>query len=157
MHAKLFRTLRGIALIAGLAMAGLAAGPALADGKIYTSWGVAIDGADPVAYFTDGKPVEGKKEFSAEWNGATWRFASAEHRDMFLADPQKYVPQYGGYCAFAVAQGDTASTEPENWRIVDGKLYLNYSSSVQKDWETDIAGFIAKADANWPKLEADLK
>jgi len=152
-----FPFLRGLALAMVLSCTALAAGPALADGKIYTSWGVAIDGADPVAYFTEGKPVEGKREFSAEWNGATWRFASAEHRALFLADPEHYAPQYGGYCAWAVSQGYTASTEPESWRIVDGKLYLNYSSSVQKDWEQDIPTNINKADANWPAIQSDLK
>ena len=152
MHAKLFRTLRGIALIAGLAMAGLAAGPALADGKIYTSWGVAIDGADPVAYFTDGKPVEGSDEFETEYKGATWRFSSAEHRDAFIADPAKYAPQYGGYCAWAVSQGYTAKGDPQHWRIVDGKLYLNYNADVQKKWEADVPGHIRSADGNWPKV-----
>jgi len=154
---KPFAFLRGLALAMVLSCTALAAGPALADGKIYTSWGVAIDGADPVAYFTDGKSVEGKREFSAEWNGATWRFASAEHRALFLADPERYAPQYGGYCAWAVSQGYTASTEPENWRIVDGKLYLNYSRSVQKDWEQDIPANITKGDANWPTIQSDLK
>ncbi len=151
-----FPFLRNMALAIVMSCTALTAGPALADGKIYTSWGVAIDGADPVAYFTEGKPVEGKREFSADWNGATWRFASAEHRALFLADPERYAPQYGGYCAWAVSQGYTASTEPESWRIVDGKLYLNYSRSVQKDWEQDIPANITKADANWPAIQSDL-
>lgn len=126
--------------------------PALAD-QVFTSWGVAIRGTDPVAYFTEGRPVEGSSEFSAEWNGATWYFASAANRDTFLATPEAYAPQYGGFCAWAVAQGSTASTVPEAWQIVDGKLYLNYSLDVQKQWEGDIPGNIAKADRNWPGLQ----
>ncbi len=119
-----------------------------------TFGGVAIDGWDPVAYFTDGKPVEGSREFVHEWNGATWRFASAAHRDLFAQAPEKYAPQYGGYCAWAVSQGYTADIDPEAWKIEDGRLYLNYSLDVQKKWATDIPGNIAKADANWPKLLA---
>lgn len=116
--------------------------------------GVAIDGYDPVAYFTDSKPVEGSKAYSFEWNGATWRFASAAHRDLFAQAPEKYAPQYGGYCAWAVAQGSTADIDPESWRIEDGRLFLNYSLDVQKKWSADIPGNIAKADENWPKLVA---
>lgn len=115
---------------------------------------LAVDGYDPVAYFTDGKPVEGNKEFSFEWSGATWRFASAAHRDLFAADPEKYAPQYGGYCAWAVSQGYTADADPEAWKIVGGKLYLNYDKKVQAKWEQDTAGLIQKADVNWPKLRA---
>ena len=119
-----------------------------------TFGGVAIDGWDPVAYFTDGKPVEGSREFVHEWNGATWRFASAAHRDLFAQAPEKYAPQYGGYCAWAVSQGYTADIDPQAWKIEDGRLFLNYSLDVQKKWATDIPGNIAKADANWPKLLA---
>ncbi len=114
--------------------------------------GVAIDGYDPVAYFTDGKPVEGSKEFSHEWNGATWRFASADHRDLFVTAPEKYVPRYGGYCAWAVSNNYTADTDPQAWSIVEGKLYLNYNLEVRSKWEKDVPGNIAKADQNWPKL-----
>ncbi len=113
---------------------------------------LAVDGYDTVAYFTDGKPVEGKKEFSHEWQGATWRFASAAHRDLFAADPEKYAPQFGGYCAWAVSQGYTADIDPEAWKIVDGKLYLNYNKKVQAQWEQDTANLIQKANENWPKL-----
>ncbi len=119
-----------------------------------TFGGVAIDGWDPVAYFTDGKPVEGSRDFVHEWNGATWRFASAAHRDLFAQAPEKYAPQYGGYCAWAVSQGYTADIDPEAWKIQDGRLYLNYSLDIQKKWAGDIPGNVAKADANWPKLLA---
>ncbi len=117
--------------------------------------GVAIEGYDPVAYFEQGEPVAGSAEHAFEWQGATWRFASAAHRDRFAAAPEKYAPQYGGYCAFAVAKGYTASIDPEAWTVVDGKLYLNYSKKVQKKWQEDVPGHIAKADANWPKLLAE--
>ena len=117
-----------------------------------TSTGGAIRGYDPVAYFTEGRPVEGESAHRFEWMGATWYFASAENRDAFEADPEKYVPRYGGYCAWAVSQGYTASIVPEAWRIVDGTLYLNYSLSVRERWVKDIPGNIAKADVNWPRL-----
>lgn len=131
-----------------------AAAPVFAKEPVYQSFlgGVAINGHDPVAYFDDGAPVEGSSSFEHEWNGATWRFASAENRDRFAAEPEAYAPQYGGYCAWAVSQGYTASTDPEAWKIVDGKLYLNYSKGVQKQWEADEAGNITKADGNWPRV-----
>ena len=120
---------------------------------VYQSFlGTAIDGTDPVAYFTEGRPVEGKKSISYDWNGATWRFSSEDNKALFVADPEKYAPQYGGYCAWAVSQGYTASTNPEAWKIVEGKLYLNYNKSVQSKWEGDVPGNIKAADANWPKV-----
>ncbi|MEM7178435.1 MAG: YHS domain-containing (seleno)protein [Pseudomonadota bacterium] len=137
-----------------LAAAPLTATPAAAaEDPVYQSFlGTAIDGTDPVAYFTQGKPVAGSSDFTHDWNGATWRFASAENRDLFAADPLKYAPQYGGYCAWAVSQGYTASTDPDAWSIVDGKLYLNYNQSVQEKWERDIPGYIVAGDENWPKV-----
>jgi len=136
----------------------LAAAPAAAGSSVFTSWGKAIRGYDPVAYFTEGKPVEGKSEFTHKWMGATWRFASAANRDKFAAMPDKYAPQYGGHCAWAVSQGYTASTVPEAWKIVDGKLYLNYSKGVQAQWEAGgIPRLIQAGDTNWPKLKADLE
>ena len=120
---------------------------------VNSTWrGVAIDGYDPVAYFTDGKPVEGDADITLDWNGATWRFASAEHRDLFATEPEQYAPQFGGYCAWAVAQGKTAGIEPEAWTLVDGRLYLNYSKKIQKRWEEDVPGNIEKAEGNWPGL-----
>ena len=117
-----------------------------------TLLGVAIKGYDPVAYFTDSKPVKGDSDYSYEWNGAEWRFASAAHRDLFKADPVKYAPQYGGYCAWAVSRGYTAGIDPDAWKIVNGRLYLNYSMKVQQQWSEDILGNIAKAEENWPKI-----
>jgi YHS domain-containing protein len=126
---------------------------ARAEDPIYTNWrGLAVSGYDPVAYFSEGRPVPGSSEHSLEWMDATWRFASAENLARFRADPAKYAPQYGGYCAWAVAQGYTASADPEAWRIVEGRLYLNYDRDVQQKWEADIPGFIARADRSWPAL-----
>lgn len=113
---------------------------------------LAIEGFDPVAYFTDGAPAKGSKEHQLEWRGATWRFVSAEHLAAFRAAPERYAPQYGGYCAWAVAHGDTAGIDPAAWTILDGKLYLNYSEDIQRKWARDVAGNIAAADANWPRL-----
>jgi YHS domain-containing protein len=112
----------------------------------------AVGGFDPVGYFTDGKPVQGRAEFTYSWKGATWRFANAKNRDAFKANPEKYAPQYGGYCAWAVSQGYTAKGDPKHWKVVGGKLYLNYNASVQTNWQKDIPGNVAKADRNWPKV-----
>ena len=120
--------------------------------EVYSSWvGAAIRGYDPVAFFTEGKPVEGSRKFTHKWKGATWRFASAQNRDAFAVAPEKYAPQYGGYCAYGVANGYTVSTVPEAWSVVGGKLYLNYSLGVRADWLKDVPGYIRKADGNWPK------
>jgi YHS domain-containing protein len=110
----------------------------------------AIHGYDSVAYQTEGKPVPGKADFEFEWMGAKWRFATAEHRDAFKSAPEKYAPQYGGYCAYAVSQGRLADIDPKAWSIVSGKLYLNYDQDIQKKWQADVPGYIAKADKNWP-------
>ncbi|MEM8720959.1 MAG: YHS domain-containing (seleno)protein [Cyanobacteria bacterium P01_G01_bin.39] len=114
--------------------------------------GLAIRGADPVAYFTESKAVIGSSEFEHEWNGATWRFSSQENLDLFAANPEQYAPQYGGYCAKAVSEGNLASIDPESWKIVDDKLYLNYSPGVQQQWAEDIPGNIALGDENWPEV-----
>ena len=115
----------------------------------------AIRGYDTVAYFTEGKPVEGDDKFSTEYNEATWLFSSQENLDLFKADPEKYAPQYGGYCAYAVSQNSTASIKPELFTIHDGKLYLNYNESINKKWVADKESFIVQADANWPALLED--
>jgi YHS domain-containing protein len=114
--------------------------------------GLALKGYDPVAYFTDRRPVEGKAEFVARHEGATYRFASAANRDAFAADPAKYAPQYGGYCAYGMASGYKAPIEPDAWTVVDGKLYLNYNPSVRGRWSSDVPGYIRKADGHWPKF-----
>ena len=119
---------------------------------VYTEGGIAIDGTDPVGYFKEGKPVAGDASITHDWNGATWRFSSVENRDAFASDPETYAPQYGGYCAYAVSEGYTASPVPEAWKIVDGKLYLNFSRGIQNRWERDIPGRIAAGNANWPSV-----
>jgi YHS domain-containing protein len=119
--------------------------------------GIAIRGTDPVAYFTEGRPVQGNSNFSHQWMNATWHFASAENRDRFAANPEQYAPQYGGYCAFAVANNYAASTIPEAWSIVDGKLYLNFDLGVRDRWEGAIPDNIAKANQNWPNALKDFK
>ena len=140
----------GVAADSANASAGSAAA------KIYVKDGVAIGGADPVAYFNsdlaEGDFVEGSADYTHEWAGATWQFASAENRDAFAANPEQYAPQYGGYCAWAAAQNAIAAISPDAWSVVDGRLYLNANKKIQARWEKDIAGFIAKANENWPTL-----
>lgn len=143
-------------LLAGFAVLAaslFAAVPASArEAEVYTGTfsSLAVGGYDAVAYFKIGKPVEGTAQFATEYKGATWRFASNENLDAFKANPTAYAPQYGGYCAWAVSQNYTASGDPNVWKIVNGKLYLNYDKSVQAKWEKDIPGLIAKAEKNWP-------
>lgn len=112
----------------------------------------AIDGYDAVAYFHERRPVKGSAEFSAAYNGARWAFASAANRDRFRAAPEDFAPRYGGYCAYAVSQGYTAPIDPAAWKIVDGRLYLNYSKGVQRRWEANQARHIRDADRNWPTV-----
>jgi hypothetical protein len=138
-----------LGLPALLPAAAFAATPA-----VYAQDGIAIDSTDPVAYFTQSKPVAGVAGITHDWNGATWRFSSVENRDTFAANPAAYAPQYGGYCAYAVSEGYTASTTPKAWKIVNGKLYLNYSRRIQRRWEKAIPTRIKNADANWPSVLA---
>ncbi len=112
----------------------------------------AIQGYDSVAYHTDNAALEGNSDFSFEYMGATWLFVSEANRDLFAANPEAYAPQYGGYCAYAVSQGYTASIEPDQFTVVDGKLYLNYNADVKAKWLTDQAAYIQAADVNWPGL-----
>jgi YHS domain-containing protein len=111
--------------------------------------GLAVKGYDVVAYFTDGRPVKGMANDSYQWQGATWQFASPEHRAAFMSEPAKYAPQYGGYCAYAVAHGNIVDIDPNQWKIVDGKLYLNANFLSQALWVRDPAGYIKNGDANW--------
>lgn len=112
----------------------------------------AVAGYDTVAYHKEMKPVAGKDEFKHTWKGAVWRFASKENLDAFVADPEKYAPQYGGYCAYAVAHNGLSPGNPRHWKIVDGKLYLNLDGSVQTKWERQQAAFIKRGDSNWPNV-----
>ena len=117
--------------------------------------GLALQGYDPVSYFTDNAATEGSADITSTSGGATYRFASAEHKQMFDADPAKYTPQFGGYCAYAVSRGDTASIDPEAFQIVDGRLLLQYSKSILATFNKDTSANLSKADANWPKLLAE--
>lgn len=144
-----------LAVLCAQCVMSLAAGPASADEpKIFTSTSakIAVSGYDPVGYFVEKKPVKGLPAIQTNYQGATWYFASQANKAKFLANPKKYAPQYGGYCAYAVSQGSTASTDPEAWTIVDGKLYLNYSTFIRALWAQDTGGNISKANTNWPRV-----
>lgn len=146
-----------LAITLGFAALGLvaAASPAFAaQPETYTPFAsnAAVSGYDPVAYFTAGKPTKGQDKIVAAYKGATYRFATVQNRDAFLAAPAKYAPQYGGYCAWAVGHGYTAKSDPTAWKIVGGKLYLNYNAEIQKKWIAEEAALIAAGDKNWPKV-----
>ncbi len=132
----------------GSASPAFAAGPLNLDGR-----GVALHGYDPVAYFVDGKPVKGAAERSAAAQGATYWFASDKNLELFKADPARYAPQYGGYCAYGVAQGFKPDIDPAAFRIEGGKLYLNLSLDVRERWVKDIPGYIEQANTNWKTLK----
>jgi hypothetical protein len=118
---------------------------------------VMVHGYDVVAYFTDQKAVPGTNEFTFAWQGATWKFASAAHRDLFAKTPEKFAPQYGGFCAWAVSRNYTADTDPEAFTVAHDRLFLNYSKKVQSMWEPERDANIAKADTNWPALSKTKK
>jgi YHS domain-containing protein len=126
-------------------------------GDFFEKDGVALRGYDPVAYVVDGKPVRGSAQHTATYKGSTFRFASSAHRDAFVAEPARYAPQYAGFCAFGVAGGYKAATDPEAFTVVDGKLYLNYSLGVRRQWSADIPGFVAKADRNWSSVAGQAR
>jgi YHS domain-containing protein len=116
------------------------------------SGGVALKGYDAVAYFTEGKAVKGRADFQHEWMGAKWHFSSAANRDLFAKSPEKYAPQFGGYCAWAVSNNYVYDADPTLWKIVDGKLYVNYNRLAQWQWSRDMANRIKKGHENWPGL-----
>jgi len=138
-----------------LALAGLLAASslAMADDEVFATEAGASRGYDPVAYHTEGKATPGAEAIVHRWNGATWHFASEENRDLFVANPQRYAPGYGGYCAYGTSNGYKVSTEPEAFAVVDGVLYLNYNVPVQNTWNKDRPGYIRKADGEWQSLE----
>jgi YHS domain-containing protein len=148
-HRRQWLTVMAVAaLIVTLPLAAEAAGPVNLNNQ-----GVALQGHDPVAYFVAGRPVKGAPEFSAKSNGALYWFSSAANLQAFQADPERYEPQYGGYCAYGVAQGAKPDIDPNAFAIVDGKLYLNLSPGVQKRWQADIPGHITQATKNWMTLK----
>jgi hypothetical protein len=114
--------------------------------------GLALRGYDAVAYFHEGEPTEGRAEFVHEWNGARWLFKNAGNRVAFARSPETFAPQYGGYCSYAVAHGYTADADPQAWKIVNGKLYLNYNVEVRGLWEKDVPGYLRKSEQNWPQF-----
>lgn len=119
--------------------------------------GLALQGCDPVAFFTDGKPVPGKTEFHSLWHDATYRFASAEHQTMFEKDSAKYEPQFGGYCAYGVSKGHLAPVKIDAFQIVDGRLLMQYDTSVRKAFNENQSGNLATADKVWPTLAGKEK
>ena len=126
-------------------------------GEFFEKDGTALRGYDAVAYFMDSKPIRGSAENKAEYKGSTFHFVSKANRDTFVADPARYAPQYGGFCAFGMSGGYKAATDPAAFTVIDGKLYLNYNRDVQKQWSADIPGFVIKADKNWPVVSAQTK
>ena len=148
----------GLALAVGVvAAAGLGAASFAqkSGGSVNKAGGFAIQGFDAVAYFAEGRPRRGAVAHVYEWQGARWLFVSEANRALFAAAPERYAPMYGGFCAYGVANGYKVAIDPNAWAIVDGRLYLNYSMSVQRSWQADVPGFIAKADAAWPGLSVD--
>ncbi len=132
------------------------AAPAFA-GPINEVGGIAIKGYDPVAYFTDNAAVRGSDAFTAQHEGVTYRFATAANRDAFVANPARYVPQYGGFCAYGTAEGYKAVIDPQAFSIVDGKLYLNYNNDIRAKWQKDVPGYIIRGDKNWPAVSRTTK
>lgn len=126
-------------------------------GEFNESNGVAIKGYDPVAYFRENKAVRGSAEQRFDYKGSTFLFANADNRAAFAANPEKFQPQYGGYCAFGTARGYKADIDPANFTVIDGKLYLNYNSQVQSQWSRDATGYIRQADDRWPMVKATDK
>ncbi|MEP4036907.1 MULTISPECIES: YHS domain-containing (seleno)protein [unclassified Pseudophaeobacter] len=144
--------LSGVALSVAMATSALAAGVELNA----SSTGLAMQGYDPVAYFTDGAPAKGSYKITTVFNDATYRFASEEHKAQFEANPEAYLPAYGGYCAFGTAMGFKFDGDPTYWKIVDNTLYLNLSKDIQERWEGNIPGFVQDANGHWENI-ADVE
>lgn len=150
---------RGVVLpiLAALTLIAVAAGePVQSAAPLNATFGVAIDGYDPVAYFTQGRALRGSPEFAHDWLGATWYFASAEHRDRFAVEPTSYAPQFGGHCSRGMFKGKMVKADPEAWHIVAGTLYLFYSKETRAAWEKDPPEKLQTAKRNWQRLNAPL-
>lgn len=143
-----FKTVRQFALAAAMVASAMAAH---AIPQVFSTKEGAIRGYDPVAYLTENRAVKGQKSLTYSWNGAVWHFASKANLEAFKADPMKFAPQYGGYCAYGVAEGYTPETDPQAFKVVDNKLYLNLSKYVAQQWEKDITGYVKAANENWPR------
>jgi hypothetical protein len=120
---------------------------------------VAIQGYDPVAYFTESRAVQGSPDITQSWLGATWYFASRKHRDAFAAEPMSYAPQYGGFCAGSVSLGlVTDNIDPNSWRIIDGKLYLfGGSGGLEQDFDPAASHILAGAETRWPEVKKKIQ
>ncbi len=155
------RTILGLAVVGVIAVAvvGFFAYSAKSEIPAYNidANRVAIHGYDTVAYFTEGKPLAGKAEFEHEWRDVRWQFASTGNRDLFTANPDRYAPQYGGYCALGLAAGEFADVDPEAWTIVDGKLYLNNTKDFRVVWRKAPEAHIGNADYNWSQNRDQLR
>lgn len=141
---------------ASLALLMLSAVNALA-GQFHETDGVAINGFDPVAYITERKAVPGDKAYIGVHKGSTFHFKDAANRDAFIANPERFAPQYGGFCAFGVSRGYKAVTSPDAFTVIDGKLYLNYNAEVKAMWSKDVSGYVSKADSHWPTVQKTTK
>lgn len=148
------RSLAKLCLLALLVTAPSAAVVAQEPPRVNADNGVAIKGYDTVAYFTDGRPIEGKTDYQYSWDDVVWRFASLAHRDQFVADPERFAPQYGGFCAGSMYFGEAVAADPTAWKIVDGKLYLFAKPATADRWSSDTAERIQAADENWRKFQA---
>jgi hypothetical protein len=145
------RTALIVLAVLGLAPAAIEAAPQ-SPVNVLAGQRIAIHGYDPVAYFVDGGPRKGRPDLVVEHAGARWLFSSEANKARFAAEPEKYMPVYGGYCAYGVAQGYLVKIDPAAWAIVAGRLYLNYDRSVAETWRKDVPGHVKKADQNWPRL-----
>ncbi|WP_417672273.1 YHS domain-containing (seleno)protein [Roseibium sp.] len=141
------RVLASLLVTAAVSMTIFAAAPSFAKDPL------ALTGYDPVSYFYGSAPLKGKADFTAKHKGLTYRFASAQNRDAFVSEPARFAPQFDGYCAYGVSRGYKVGVDPLAYKVVAGKLYLNYSRSVQRTWSRDIPGYIAKANETWPGIE----
>jgi len=142
-----------LAAILTVGSASISAPSFAAEPAVYTSWrnNIGAGGYDVVSFFS-GVPAEGNAEFIAEYMGAEWQFATQANLDLFQTNPEAFAPQYGGYCAWALAKGKLAKGRPEYWSVEDGKLYLNFNKKIKKRWDADKANFIIQGDANWPNV-----
>jgi len=149
--------MRAFFIIVILALSSLSASPAWAKSDpVYTSWrnNLAVEGYDAVSFFS-GKPLEGRDEFSETYKGAVWKFSSQANLDLFKTNPEAFTPQYGGYCAWAIAKDKLAKGSAKHWHVEDGKLYLNFNKRIKSKWDTNRPDYITRANANWPDILAD--
>lgn len=126
---------------------------AVAGDVVFQDDGIAIGGYDPVSYHTMQKATKGESQHTYRWNNTSWHFASQSNKDLFSANPEKYAPEYGGFCAYAVSKDALAPTDPHAWTVRDNKLYLNYSMSVRNTWKKNVENYIRLADKNWIRLK----